>query len=74
MKKPAAAMKKPAAAMKKPAAAKNGIVTKSFDRTAQYVGPKGGIWTLVGWRELCHLTTPPPSTDQRRAQVGPTDM
>ena len=67
----AASTQEPAALMKKPAqeevmahravAPQGGRATRTYDRKSQYVGPRGGVWALAGWREQWELTTPPPS-------------
>ena len=56
-----ALMKEPAQEIMGPyQSAQNHRATRTYERKSQFVGRRGGVWTLVGWRELWELTTPPP--------------
>ena len=71
---PAGLMKKPAQqVMLESFGEQGGRPTRMYERKSQFVGPRGGVWTLVGWRERWELTTPPPPPSGPMLQQRPSD-
>ena len=71
---PAGLMKKPAQqVMLESFGEQGGRPTRMYERKSQFVGPRGGVWTLVGWRERWELTTPPQPPSGPMLQQRPSD-